>query len=138
MTQHLNCEINTLGYPPAALFAFCVALVAYMIFAVVKASLSSVYGADKIDREVSGYYIADELSAIYPGMLIAVSDDKWLIFRQYSQAELVDFLKELAKNVKLSRFRKHPRGPKKSVAKRIGDPKHPHVSTARLIAGRKK
>lgn len=138
LTQHLNCEINTLGYPPAALFAFCVALVAYMIFAVIKASLSSVYGADKIDREVSGYYIADELSAIYPGMLIAVSDDKWLIFRQYSQAELVDFLKELAKNVKLSRFRKHPRGPKKPVAKRISDPKHPHVSTARLIAGRKK
>ena len=138
LTQHLNSEINTLGYPPAALFAFCVALIAYMILAIIKASLSSVYGADRIDKEVSGYYIADELSSIYPGMMVAVPDEKWVIFVQYSQAELVDFLKELAKNVKLSRFKKHPRGPKKPVAKRKRDPKHPHVSTARLIADRKK
>jgi hypothetical protein len=138
LTLHLNCEINTLGYPPAALFAFCVALVAYMILAVIKASLSSVYGAEKIETEVSGYYIADELSSIYPGMLIAVSDDKWLIFLQYNQAELVAYLKELAKNVKLSRFKKHPRGPKKPAAERKKDPKQPHVSTARLIADRKK
>lgn len=138
LKQHLKSEINTLGYPPAALFAFCVALVAYMILAVIKASLSSVYGADKIDKEVSGYYIADELSAIYPGMMIAVSDDKWLVFRKYSQSELVEFLRQLAQGVKLSRFKKHPRGPKKPVTKRVSDPKHPHVSTARLIAGRKK
>lgn len=71
-------------------------------------------------------------------MMVAVPDEKWVIFLQYSQAELVDFLKELAKNVKLSRFKKHPRGPKKPVAKRKRDPKHPHVSTARLIADRKK
>lgn len=138
LTVHLNCEINTLGYPPAALFAFCVALISYMILAIIKAALSSVYGADRIDKEVSGYYLADELSAIYPGMMVAVSDDKWLVFRQYNQAELVAFLKQLAKNVKLSRFKKHPRGPKKPVAKRKSDPKHPHVSTARLLAGRKK
>jgi hypothetical protein len=138
LTEHLNCEIKTLGYPPAALFAFCIALVSYMIIAIMKAALSSVYGADRIDKEVSGYYIADELSAIYPGMMIAVSDDKWDIFRQYNQAQLVDFLKQLAKNVKLSRFKKHPRGPKKPTAKPKSDPKHPHVSTARLLAGRKK
>jgi hypothetical protein len=138
LTEHLKCEINTLGYPPAAIFAFCVALVAYMILAIIKAALSSVYGADRIDKEVSGYYIANELSSIYPGMMIAVSDDKWLFFRQCSQAELVVFLRQLAKNVNLSRFKKHTRGPKKPRAKRVSDPKHPHVSTARLIAKRKK
>ena len=138
LTEHLRCEINTLGYPPAALFAFCVALVAYMLLATIKAALSSVYGPDRVDKEVSGYYIASELSAIYPGMMIAVSDDKWLFFRQSSQAELVVFLRQLAKNVNLSRFKKHTRGPKKPTPKRINDPKHPHVSTARLIAKRKK
>jgi IS4 transposase len=138
LTEHLKCEINTLGYPPAALFAFCVALVAYMILATIKAALSSVYGADRIDKEVSGYYIANELSAIYPGMMIAVSDDKWLIFRQYNQAELVILLKRLAENVNLKQFKKHTRGPKKPTAKRVSDPKHPHVSTARLLAKRKK
>ncbi len=47
-------------------------------------------------------------------------------------------LKQLAKNVNLSRFRKHPRGPRKQVPKRKFDPKHPYVSTARLLANRRK
>ncbi|HID52069.1 MAG TPA: IS4 family transposase, partial [Anaerolineae bacterium] len=34
---HLHSEINTLGYPKAALFGFCIALTAYNILAVVKA-----------------------------------------------------------------------------------------------------
>jgi hypothetical protein len=138
LTVYLKCEVNTLGYPPAALFAFCVALVTYMIVAVMKAALSSVYGADRVDRELSGYYLADELSTIYPGMMIAVSDDTWFIFRQFNEDELVDFLKLLAKNVDMWRFKKSTRGPKKPAAKRKVDPKHPHVSTARILANRKK
>ena len=138
LTVYLKCEVNTLGYPPAALFAFCVALVTYMIVALMKAALSSVYGADKIERELSGYYLADELSTIYPGMMIAVSDDTWLIFRQFNEDELVDFLELLAKNVDMWRFKKSTRGPKKPAPKRKVDPKHPHVSTARILANRKK
>jgi IS4 transposase len=138
LTVYLNCEINTLGYPPAAIFAFCVALVSYMILSIIKAALSSVYGADKIDKEFSGYYLAHKFRAIYPGMMIAVPDDSWLVFRRYNRTELVEFLKYLANNVKLSKFKKHPRGPKKPVVKRKRDPKHPHVSTARLLAARKK
>jgi hypothetical protein len=138
LTEHLNSEINTLGYPPAALFAFCLALVSYMILSVVKAALSSVYGAERVDNEVSGYYVADEISGTYRGMIIAIRDEEWEEFRNISQSEFVMILKQLAKNVKLSRFRKHPRGPKKPVPKRKFDPKHPHVSTARLLATRKK
>lgn len=138
LTEHLNSEINTLGYPPAALFGFCVALVSYMILSVIKASLSSVYGAETVENEVSGYYIADEISGTYRGMIIAIQDEEWVQFRQFTQTEFVKLLKELAKNVKLSAIRKHPRGPKKPAAKRKVDPKHPHVSTARLIASRKK
>jgi len=71
-------------------------------------------------------------------MMIAVPDDSWLVFRRYNQTGLAEFLKYLANNVKLSKFKKHPRGTKKPVVKRKRDPKHPHVSTARLLAGRKK
>ena len=35
----LQSEINTLGYPKAALFAFCVALVAYHVQSTIKAAL---------------------------------------------------------------------------------------------------
>jgi len=138
LTEHLNSEINTLGYPPAALFGFCVALVSYMILSVVKAALSSVHGAETVDNEVSGYYLSDEISGTYRGMIIAIRDEEWAEFRHISQSEFVIILKQLAKNVKLSRFRKHPRGPKKPAPKRKFDPKHPHVSTARLLASRKK
>lgn len=138
LTEHLNSEINTLGYPPAALFGFCVALVAYINLSIIKGALSSVYGAETIEKKVSGYYIANEISGIYRGMMIAIAEEEWVVFRQYTQAELVKLLKQLATNVRLSAFRKHPRGPKKPAPKRISDPKHPHVSTARLIASRRK
>jgi hypothetical protein len=138
LTEHLNSEINTLGYPPAALFGFCVALVSYMILSVIKAALSSVHGAERVENEVSGYYLADEISGTYRGMMIAIRDEEWAEFRYLSQSQFVTLLKQLARNVKMSRFRKHPRGPKKPVPKRKFDPKHPHVSTARLLANRKK
>ena len=88
LTEHLNSEINTLGYPPAALFGFCVALVSYMILSVVKAALSSVHGAERVDKEVSGYYLADEISGTYRGMIIAIRDEEWAEFRDYSQSNL--------------------------------------------------
>ena len=45
LTCHLCCEVNTLGYPKAALFGFCVAVAAYNALAVVKAALRSVQRA---------------------------------------------------------------------------------------------
>lgn len=138
LEAHLNSEINTLGYPPAALFGFCIALIAYMILAVIKAALASVHGMDTVENKISGYYLADEISGTYRGMMIAIPNQDWIVFRQYPNSKLIKVLKQLAANVRLSAFLKHPRGPKKPVAKRKSDPKHPHVSTARLIAGRKK
>jgi hypothetical protein len=35
LVAYFHSEINTLGYPKAALFKFCLALVAYNMFAVV-------------------------------------------------------------------------------------------------------
>jgi len=54
LEAHLHSEINSLGYPKAALFGFCVALLAYNVLAVVKAAMRSVHGEDKIADEVSG------------------------------------------------------------------------------------
>lgn len=133
---HLNSEINTLGYPKAALFAFCVALIAYNVMSVIQAALRSVHGADVIEQTVSGYYMADELSSVYPGMMIAIPEKHWQIFSRMTHREFTDILRLLASKVNLRRFKKHPRGPKKPQPKRIFDKNHPHVSTFRLIAGR--
>lgn len=138
LAQYLNSEINTLGYPRAALFGFCVALVSYMTMSVIKAALGSVYGTDVIENELSGFYVADEISATRRGMMIAIPDEDWTVFQQMETSEIVAVLKMLARNVHLPAFRKHPRGPKKPQPKRISSKKTPHVSTARIIANRKK
>ena len=138
LTEHLNSEINTLGYPRAALFGFCVALVSYIILATVKAAMRGVYGAETIEKTVSGYYIAEELSSTYMGMLIAIPEEDWRTFRTLTESQFVQLLRELTERINLRRFRKHPRGPKKPNPKRISNPKQPHISTARVIANQKK
>jgi len=76
LTENLCCEINTLGYPKAALFTFCIALVAYNVLSVVQAALRSVHGTDKIETEVSSYYLADEIKGTYRGMMIAIPPEE--------------------------------------------------------------
>jgi IS4 transposase len=137
LEAYLHSEINTLGYPKAALFGFCLALVAYNVLAVVLAALRGVYGEETVTQEVSLYYIANELAATYQGMMIAIPAPKWRVFCTMSTAEMGETLLALAQNVRLRALRKSPRGPKKPRPKRDGTPKQPHVSTAKLLKSRK-
>ena len=136
LAEHLNAEINTLGYPKAALFGFSIALIAYNVMSVVKAALRSVYGAETIEREVSGYYVADEISATYRGMMIAIPEKQWHIFSRMTLQELARVLRMLASKVNLRKYQKHPRGPKKPPPPRRCDKNRYHVSTFKLIAQR--
>ncbi len=134
LTENLCCEINTLGYPKAALFTFCIALVAYNVLSVVKAALRSVHGTDKIETEVSSYYLADEIRGIYRGMMIAIPPEEWRVFHNITFIELSQILKHLAGLAKLRAFRRHPRGPKITQPKRTYLKNKPHVSTAKILA----
>ena len=69
LEAHLHSEVNTLGYPAAALFAFCVALVAYNVLAVVKGALRGLHGEQTIHDTVSGYYIAGEIGRTYEALI---------------------------------------------------------------------
>ena len=133
LESYLNSEINALGYPKAALFGFCVALVAYNVMAVVKASLRAVHGEEKVTNEISGYYIAGELGRTHVGMMIAILPEEWEAIRAMSDKEFCDLLNTLANKVQLSKYKKHRRGPKKPKAKKKYDPKKPHVSTHKLL-----
>jgi IS4 transposase len=133
----LNGEVNTLGYPKAAPFAFCVALVAYNVLSVVKGALRSVHGVEAVE-EVSGYYLADEIAGTHRGMMIAIPEDEWVVFARTTASGLGEILKGLAAKVRLSTLRKHRRGPKRPQPKRASGAKIVHVSTARLLAERKK
>jgi IS4 transposase len=130
----LNCEIRSLGYPPAALFAFGVGLVAYNILSVVRTALAAAHGEECLD-DISAYYVADEIRGMMRGMLVVISDEQWQRqFGRRSARQMSNILVALAKRVDLACFRKHRRGPKKPRPKRTRFKTKGHVSTARILA----
>ncbi|GJD54102.1 IS4 family transposase ISRso13 [Methylobacterium crusticola] len=139
--QHLEAyfhsEINTLGYPKAALFGFCLALVAYNLLAVVLAALRGVHGAETVDEEVSLYYIANEIATTYHGIMIAIPAPEWDIFYSMRLADLAAILLELARGIRLQTIRKSPRRPKKPRPQGNKPARKGHVSTAKLLMNRK-
>ena len=136
LTVALKCEINTLAYPKAALFGFCVALLAFNVLSVVKAALRAVHGVKKIEEALSSYYLADEVAGTYRGMMIAIPEEQWQVFATMTAAQLAKVLKALARNVDLAKLQKHPRGPKKPKPQRRRSRCVTHVSTARILAQR--
>jgi IS4 transposase len=136
ITTTLACEINTLGYPKAALFIFCLALLSYNAVSLIKAALRSDKGRKTVNDEVSSYYLSLEIGRTYDGMMIAIPAPHWKFFRELSDPEFADALRELASSVKLSRYQKHPRGPKKKPPERTPYESGKHVSTAKLLAQR--
>jgi hypothetical protein len=132
----LNCEINTLAYPKAALFGLCVGLIAHNVMAVVKAAMRAAHGVQTVQDQVSGYYLAEELESTYRGLDIALPGKAWQVFREMSSKQLAEELVRIANRMYLCRYEKHPRGPKKPQPprKRLGRGRSSHVSTARLLA----
>jgi len=136
---HLKSEIETLASPQAALFAFCLALISYNVLNVVQAALRGVHGRDKIEKEVSSYYLADEVAGVSRGMTILLPGDFWNErFATQTPSQVAQFLLTCARQVRLSAFRKHPRGPKKkppaSKSKKFRGP----VATQKILNERKR
>jgi hypothetical protein len=130
----LSGELQTLAYPQAALFAFCTALVAYNLLSVVKAALRAAHGAEKIQREVSGYYLADEIAGTWRGMMIVLPSDFWhKRFGTLSAQQMATFLLRTAKHVQLSCFKKHPRAPKRPPPANMNKHLRNRISTAQIL-----
>jgi hypothetical protein len=138
LTAMLEGEIETLGYPRAALFGFGIALAAYNTLSTVQAALRGKYGVDKVQEEVSGFYIANEVRAMASGMAIAVDQSCWVDFQHMPVIELAERMLGWAGGVKLAKLKRHPRAVKTPVPKRTRFAKDTHVSTARLLAKSRK
>jgi hypothetical protein len=133
LTEVLTCEVNTLAYPKAALFGFCVALVMYNVLAVVRAALRSEHGREVVETKVSNYYLGNEVATTYEGMMIAVPPVEWEPFQSLSTSAMADFLREVASQVWLAKYPRTVRGPKKPRPERTSGKTDHHVSTARLL-----
>jgi hypothetical protein len=77
-----------------------------------------------------------EISRTYDGMMIAIPAPHWALFRALSHQEFASALHELASSVDLSKYQKHPRGPKKKPPERAPYKHRQHVATAKLLAQR--
>jgi hypothetical protein len=133
VAKNLEGELVTLGYPKAALFAFCTALVAHNLLSVLRAAMESVYGHETIEQGASTYYLALEVSGTYAGMMIATGEAYWTeAYRDLSPSEMARELIRIARNMNLARYRKHKRStkPNRVKTKKKG---RQHKSTARLL-----
>lgn len=136
VTDVFSCELKSLGYPRAALFVFCIAVVAFNLLSTVKAALKAVHGVGKIEAGLSDFYLVEEVQGTFRGMMIALPAPLWKPFAAMAVKPFTLALKDWAGAIDLKRFKSSPRGPKKPKQKSKFDPKHPHVSTARLLKGK--
>src|SRR5258708_5095250 len=132
LTTHLRCELNTLGYPKAALFAFCVALCSYNMLAAVKGALRGIHREETTEPKVSNFFLTDEINSMYGGMMVALPPEEWQVFQTMSLPKFAAQLRHWASTADLDNYPKHPRGPNKPNSKRP-NAQFQHVATAKLL-----
>lgn len=148
LTTVLRCELNTLGYPDAALFGFCVSVVMYNALSTVIAALRvthpEVATAARQEKtpskrkKFSFYYLADEISGVWRGMMIAIPEKHWeKTFRSLTPKQMAKKLLWLGRQVKCERFLTNPYGERKRRKKRKMTTRGGNVSTYKILQQRK-
>ncbi|MDR1383461.1 MAG: transposase [Planctomycetaceae bacterium] len=99
-------EIQILAYPPAALFALCMAFVAYNIMQCITLSIETVQ--PKQSLKLSTYCIGHEIASCYYGLDIVTESHEWEWAANMKSEEIGLFLSPLAKSVKYKNFAKRP------------------------------
>jgi hypothetical protein len=133
LTVSLCCEINTLGYPKAALFAFALACVAYNLLIVTQTALKAGQGKKKIEEELSSHHLATEMATMSEGLAIAVPPEVWQRLTRMTIKDFAAWMHRIAKGLDFRRYRKNIRGPKKQPEiKRTR--RGAHRATARVLA----
>jgi len=135
LTTTLRCEVNTLGYPRAALFAFGTALVAYNAIIVVESFIRAEHGKEQAEQ-LSKYYLALEITSAYDGMMTLLDDSDFDAFREMPVEKFCAAMRKIAKHVDPANYRKSKRGPKKPVKKKPANRRKTHISTAKVLAAR--
>lgn len=137
MEANLRSEINTLNQPKAALFVFAVALVAFNLYRVIKSVVRVEHGTE-VAQELSGYDVANEVALMQHSVQESLPADFWKELTQLPAQDFATWLRDLARQIPLARFRKFKQYPKKPKKKPVHDPSKPHVSTYRELQKKKK
>jgi hypothetical protein len=136
----LASEIKTLGYPRAALFSFCVAVMGFNVLSMLQAAVETEHGIEpRSPEELSLYYVSNEVKRVHTGMMLALPPEVWTPLRELPLAEYCKLLLRVAAHVNPLKMRKTGRGPKKPVKRKPVPPSvaGAHVSTGRLLKKRR-
>ena len=132
-----NGELASMGHPHAALFIYSLTVISYNILQVILAALFATHEQEEVNS-ISGLYISKEIANVIPGMLIALDDEYWEQRLSDGTRKAASLLKQIAKEIDLSRYRKSQRKPKdkrngKQKVKKKPNARHSHASTAKLL-----
>lgn len=131
MAENLEGEIQTLGYPQAVLFGFCMALVSYNLLSVIRAAVHAVHG-ERAAKNLSTYYMAWEISSVQEGMSVVLDGEFWQ--QNYGcLTQMAAELKRLAGNIRLHKYQKNQWTPKKKGKKKMSKTNRGHESTYRVL-----
>ena len=125
----LSGEIQTLCYPPAALFALSTAMVAYNILQCMVSSIEVSHPEET--REISAYHVSHTLLQTHAGLRLFSEAEDWEEFRTLDAREMGRFLIRLGGQVKYDSYAKRPPSKKKPVRK--STKRKNHTSTAKLL-----
>lgn len=137
LTTTLTCERKSVSHPRAALFLFCMAMLAYNIRQIVFAALSAEHPAEQV-AEVSHHQVSVEVSRYTDGLLTAIEDSEWESRVPDGAGGMASQLRQISRTIDLRKYRKSRRGPKKK--KTIANPGRPrtHLSTAKALVKAKR
>lgn len=135
-TTTLTCEVKGLNYPQAALFVFCIAMMAINCRQVLMAGLAAAHDEEIID-EVSHYSIASEIAHTYDGVLVAFTEQEWNALLPQTLGARMNFMLRVAKNVDRRRHHKSIRGLKKPPPKKTPYKNGSHLSVQKVLDQRK-
>lgn len=137
LTMTLTCELKSIGHPRAALFLFCMALLAYNCRQVLYAALRTAHTAAEVEA-LSDHAVALEIEQAMDGLVTALPERDWEQLVPATVSGRVAFLRRVSRQVKVGVYRKSRRGPKKPRPPRPGWKACRHVATYRLLKDRKR
>ena len=89
---------------------------------------------EKAARRLSTYYMAHEVASTHVGMSIILEGPFWQDkYAKLTPTQMANELTRLARNMRLTKYRKAKWTPKKKQKKTMNKKQRSHVSTARVL-----
>lgn len=132
LTMTLTCELKSLGQPRAALFLFCMAMMAFNTRQVLLGALFAEHDQEDVEQ-MSQFQVAKAIVGPMEGLLTALPEQEWKRLVPQNLSGCALFLLEVSRHVDVKSYRKSVRGPKKKAPTRKRCKAGTHVSTFKLL-----